>query len=194
MREEYSQVIVDYLLTGKEPPIEDGPGAWEIFDLTGNAETVRSAWDALREDLLPDFIRRNPGRRPWSWWQFSAPRWARKFGAYWDGTLPEPRLRVGGKGTPNFEALNYVPAFDRGIPASWVKEWDVAYYNGRAVDVHGNRIGTEYQEGHFPHDAIDPADPPTFESEASYLDRHGLLSAAERKRLTAADFEPEAIR
>ena len=40
---------------------------------------------------------------------------------------------------------------------------------------------------------VDPNDPPIFESEASYLDRHGLLTAAERRRLRPADFEPVAI-
>jgi hypothetical protein len=43
----------------------------------------------------------------------------------------------------------------------------------------------------IPHVAdIDWSDPPMFESEAAYLDRHGLLSAAERRRLRPADFEP----
>lgn len=37
------------------------------------------------------------------------------------------------------------------------------------------------------------SDPPKFESEASYLRRHGLLFKSEEKRLTAADFEPDAI-
>ena len=37
-----------------------------------------------------------------------------------------------------------------------------------------------------------PADPPLFESEASYLDRLGLLTKAERQALTAADFQPVA--
>jgi hypothetical protein len=148
----------------------------------------------VKDEILADWIAKNPGKRPHAWWEYDAPRWARKFDAFWDGTLPEPRIRLGGKGTPSFEALNIVPYFRRVIPRSWVSDFDVAYYNGRAKDVHGHRIGTEYQEGHFPHDAIDPEDPPTFESQSSYLDRHGLLSAAERKRLTDVDFEPEAIR
>lgn len=77
-----------------------------------------------------------------------------------------------------------------GLPVSWVSAFDEAYYNGRARDVHGNRIGTEFHEGHFTGRAIDPADPPRFESEATYLDRHGLLTAAERRRLPADAFVP----
>lgn len=38
----------------------------------------------------------------------------------------------------------------------------------------------------------DPAKPALFESQAAYLDRHGLFLPGERKRLKAADFEPEA--
>ena len=40
--------------------------------------------------------------------------------------------------------------------------------------------------------AIDPNDPPIFESEAAYLERHGLFLPGERKRLRKVDFEPEA--
>jgi hypothetical protein len=39
--------------------------------------------------------------------------------------------------------------------------------------------------------AIDPNDPPTFESQAAYLKRHGLLLAGEERRLKKADWEPE---
>ena len=69
----------------------------------------------------------------------------------------------------------------------------VEYYNGRAVDVHGNPIGTEYHDGHFPAERFDPNDPPQFESEAAYLDRHGILLPSERRRLSREDFEPEVL-
>jgi hypothetical protein len=38
---------------------------------------------------------------------------------------------------------------------------------------------------------IDPENPPIFESQAAYLERHGLFLPGERKRLTRRDFEPE---
>ena len=41
--------------------------------------------------------------------------------------------------------------------------------------------------------AIDPDDPPRYESEASYLQRLDLLLPGELERLTEADFEPELI-
>jgi hypothetical protein len=40
---------------------------------------------------------------------------------------------------------------------------------------------------------IDERDPPRFESEAAFLDRHGLLGAAERRRLDASAFSPEIV-
>lgn len=118
MREDYSQAVRRYLLTGKEPPIEDEPGTWEIFALTTHKETVRSAWDALREDLLPDFIRRNPGRRPWGWWRFDAPRAKAPDVPAWHlPEMVEPRLRVGGSGAPSWEMFPAIlPYFTRGIP------------------------------------------------------------------------------
>ena len=42
-------------------------------------------------------------------------------------------------------------------------------------------------------EAIDPLDPPKFESEAAFLRRHRLLLPSERARLTEADFEPELV-
>jgi hypothetical protein len=36
-------------------------------------------------------------------------------------------------------------------------------------------------------------DPPIFESQAAYLDRHDLLLPKEKKRLRETDFEPERL-
>src|SRR4030042_2264226 len=107
MRGTYSEAIIEYLLTGQQPKEEDA--WWEIFAFTGEKETVRAAWENLRDELLPAWILDHAGSRPWGWWAYDAPRWGRKFGAWFDGTLPEPRKRLGGKGTPAYEALAYVP-------------------------------------------------------------------------------------
>ena len=64
------------------------------------------------------------------------------------------------------------------------------FYNGRARDIHGKLIDSGYKEGDFLGVALDPDDPPRFESQASYLKRHGLLTKAEEKQLTDKDFEP----
>ena len=41
--------------------------------------------------------------------------------------------------------------------------------------------------------AINPEDPPVYESEASYLERRGLLLPGDQARLSRADFEPEVL-
>lgn len=42
-------------------------------------------------------------------------------------------------------------------------------------------------------DSTDVTDAPRFESQAAFLDRHGLLTNTERKRLPRGAFEPEAV-
>jgi hypothetical protein len=139
-------------------------------------------WEQNRDDFLPAFIGKNPGRRPTPWWQWDSPRHDTGTGA-WFEPLPIPRQRIGGIGTPKHEVLSYVPQFDRGIPTGWVSKFDENYYNGRMVDIHGKIIPTKYKEGDFQGVAIDSEDPPTFESEAAYLDRYGLLSETEKRWL-----------
>jgi len=36
-------------------------------------EAAREAWEALRDDLLADYILEHPATRPWAWWEFDAP-------------------------------------------------------------------------------------------------------------------------
>jgi hypothetical protein len=67
----------------------------------------------------------------------------------------------------------------------------VRYYSGLAVDVHGNPIGGALAL--FKGVAIDPEDPPTFESQAAYLKRHGQFLTGEARRLKKADWEPAVI-
>jgi hypothetical protein len=88
--------------------------------------------------------------------------------------------------------LAYAPAFRYGLPAIWISQRDVKYYSGTAVDIHGAPIGDRYPSN-FKGVAIDPNDPPTFESQAVYLKRHGLFIAGEERRLRKADWEAEAI-
>ena len=69
------------------------------------------------------------------------------------------------------------------------------YYNGQAVTIHGQPIesthhdGTPRKPGDFSGVALDPDNPPLFESEPAYLDRLGLLTDDERDKLAPADFE-----
>lgn len=163
LRPDYSAAIINHLLTGEDPTDEEG--YWEILAFgSADGRTVDGAWNDLRDELLAGWIQEHPGSRPWAWWACDAPRWEKKFNAWFDGTLPEPRIQIGGTGVPVFVKYPaFVPILDYGLPGCCME-------------------------------GVDPADPPTFESEAAYLDRHGLLSAAERKALPPDAFEPEAIK
>lgn len=114
------------------------------------------------------------------WWKYSAPKLlvhdcdGTEFFAY-----QAYRLRLGGIGTPAHEVLANVPDFHLGIPVGWVRQWAVDYYNGRKKDIHGNPIGANYKEGDFKGVVIEPKDPPVYESQAAYLQRHRMLTAEE---------------
>ena len=95
---------------------------------------------------------------------------------WWQYEAPEPRRRLGGTGTPSYEVSAYVEHYEWGLPDHWVTQPDV------------DRPG-----GDFAGVAIDPSDPPRFESEAAYLGRLGLFLPGELERLSEADFEPELI-
>jgi hypothetical protein len=73
------------------------------------------------------------------------------------------RLRLGGGGIAKRDAAAVMDDGEFGVPALWVD-------------------GT-----------LDPDDPPVFESQAAYLERHGLLMPGERERLRRSDLEPEAL-
>lgn len=168
-------------------PVPEGSNSFEPFTWDSEAQcrrsghvTIREAWELARVEILEEWAKANPGTRPSAWWT-------------WDA--PEARRRLGGTGTAAFDALAYTERLHRGIPADWVESWQVEMYNGCAIDVDGVPIGTEYSEGHFPHDAIDPNDPPRFESEADYLERLGLLTEEEARLyvLGELDRDPECV-
>jgi hypothetical protein len=174
---------------------EHEPG-FEGWLLEFNVDNGTAAlWQEHGPVILEWWMIEHPGTRPSLWWQFDAPRepigtWP---DCYYDGMLPLPRQRIGGIGTPKFDVFAYSPNYRSGIPTLWVESWEVEYYSGRAKDIHGNPIGQNFAGKHFAGLAIDPQNPPVFEAEATYLDRHNLLLPGERKRLTAADFAPERI-
>ena len=138
----------------------------------------RAAWTEAREEILAEWITDAPGTRPIHWWRFDAPRqpFGKFPGCYFDGKLPEPRERLGGVGTPSNECLAYTPTYAFGIPDPWITRADVECYSPDFEGV-----------------AIDPKDPPRYESQAAYLRRLDLLLPGELKRLTPADFEPELV-
>ena len=145
-----------------------------------DGERIRLAWLQHRSTLLQEWIKQHPGTRPWAWWKFDSPK---EPVAGWEFKHSAQRLRLGGNGTPSHEVLSVWGGFERGIPNSWIDQREADYYNGKMKDIHGKPIPTKYKEGDFKGMAIDPEDPPRFESEAAYLDRHGLLSTAEKRHI-----------
>lgn len=95
---------------------------------------------------------------------------------WWRYEAPGPRRRVGGTGQAAHEVSAHVEVYEWGLPTYWVSQADV---DERGADSAGV--------------AVDPSDPPCFESQAIFLERLGLLRPGELERLTEADSEPEAI-
>lgn len=87
---------------------------------------------------------------------------------WWRWDAPGPRQRCGGIGFPWSDVLHL------GVPAQW-------------------NYGRQRGLGPNPPRAVDPAHPPTYESEATFLARHGLLSPSEKRRLRADDYRPISI-
>ena len=166
--------LFDIPLTVEE---ERGEFAFHLLD----EEYLRRTWSEHRAALLASWVEKHPGTRPQAWWLYDA--------------VDLPRLRLGGVGTPECEVFNVATSYWLGIPRSWVSAWDVAYYTGTATDVDGQVINPKAADDPEPFRgvAIDPADPPIYEAQATYLRRRGLLLRGEEGRLTPADFEPEKV-
>lgn len=181
-----------------DEPMPEGYNRWEQFILARpqlRDEVCRDLWSHYREIVLAEWCRSKPGARPSYWWVFDAPRLPEDqhgdyAGSYLAKWLIAPRLRLGGKGTPKHEVLCYAPSFGYGIPERWVDDWEIEYYNGRAVDVYDAPIGQNYSEGDFVAQHFDPNDPPRYESQAAYLKRHGLLMPGEARRIKPSQFLP----
>lgn len=140
-------------------------------------DELAALWAAHSGRIVAEHVTDYPGTRPARWWRYEA---------------PEPRRRLGGTGTPAFEVLAYKPRYSFGLPVDWVTPFQVRYYSGTAVNIRGEPIGGELRQ--FAGVAIDPNNPPRFESEAAFLKRFGLFLPGEERRLKKADYEPVSIK
>lgn len=145
-----------------------------FFRLSKTPPFFEALWREHGDRIVDEHVEQFPGTRPERWWEFDAPRSPRGTypGCFYDGTLSEQRERMGGIGTPQHEVLCFVPRFSFGVPVGWIDQYWAERGKGAAID---------------------PDDPPLYESQASYLERHGLFLPGERKRLTKADWEAESI-
>jgi len=141
--------------------LETGEANAETWMMSFSDDETREGWKTCRADILQKWARYRPCKRPWAWWRYDS---------------PEPRKRLGGKGSPYYEVMGWVHELSFGLPDRW------------ALPIHIERYGRG--------EVFDPNDPPIFESEAAFLERHNLLSALERKWLAAHKeaLEPEVIK
>jgi hypothetical protein len=139
----------------------------ELNDLTYDFDSEHRAgglWREHREQIVEAWITEYPGTRPSHWWAVES---------------TEPRRRLGGTGTPCHERLAHGEHYERGVPDQWIRQSDIDVYAliGSPLDV----------------PALDPTDPPLYESEAAYLERLGLWLPGERRRVPKKDFQPESV-
>ena len=126
-------------------------------------EGLRDLWERCRDLVLDKWVRTRPGTRPSLWWRFDAPR--------------EPA------GThPGYFYDGALPQPRKRLGGTGTPAHEVLAY------VPSTRYGipSEWKD-------IDHSDPPVYESEAAYLERHGLLLPGERRMLRKADFEPVKV-
>jgi hypothetical protein len=124
---------------------------------------ARRLWEENREEVLAYYLEHFPGRRPPLWWRYDAPR--QPLGAH-PGSYYDGKREEPRLRLSGAGALpeSHVPHFENGLPKY----------------VHS-------MEG------LDRGDPLVFESQAAYLERHGLLTHEEREQLTEEDYKPEVL-
>ena len=146
------------------PAPDDTESTFEIFMLDDpNGEALRELWGRARGEVLAGWLKDHPGTRPSAWWKCEAPR--QPMGNF-QGCYYDARLP---------EQRKFISG--SGCPA-WMVMAHVPHYQfGLPVEWAG------FEEG----------DPPTFESQASYLCRHNLLTPHEVRVLTAADYEQTEV-
>lgn len=149
----------------------------------------REVWEKVKDEIFADWIKKYPCTRPAAWWWFDVPPEHVKGWPKEDRFICAQRKRLGGVGTPAHEVTCSWSDFEKGIPDSWVTKFDEEYYNGRGKDKDGKPLDysshweKDYKEGYFAGVAIDPNDPPIYESVAVYLKRLKLLSIKEKAYL-----------
>jgi hypothetical protein len=137
--------------------------------------TIGEAWNLMRAQILAPWVEQHPGTRPTCWWTFDS---------------PAPRVRLGGVGDRLSEVMAHSPSLSFGLPAEgWLTCALVETYRVRLHTQLWNRV--QGRAG-VP---LDPDNPPTFESQTTYLRRLTLLTEHEDWLWGAGqlDLEPERV-
>jgi hypothetical protein len=124
---------------------------------------IEEIWNNYKEEILESWIVEYPGSRPFAWWEWDAPR-DEDLIREWRYHHTFPIARLQTSGKGTTNQARY---------SGMLPSFSLA-------------IPDSWHE-------IDKANPPTFESQAAYLKRHGLLTKEEMRTLTDADYAPERI-
>jgi hypothetical protein len=111
-------------------------------------------WEEHRKVIIADWIKSKPGTRPSMWWRYDAPRLAPEALGRWSRTVLAPQL---------IELRRKL--------------------RGEGNPLHEVLNYTPSQHYGIPAWCGNPDDPPVFESQRTYLKRHGLLLPAERRKI-----------
>ena len=128
-------------------------------EVAGDDNAIREAWEALRDTILPAWIRKRPGTRCWAWWHFDAKQFENGRRRRIDGGVhpfdnAARSLRVAQTDSTSFWNKAYSLRF--GLPAAFIFPFDDDLYR----DYMANRPGSKI-----------------FEGEWEFLVRHNLLVA-----------------
>ena len=169
--EEHRKNKVLVIFLAADAPVRPSPML--LGDVSpGHEAGVYRFWQEIERDLLDHWLAEHPGTRPapWYWWR-----------------APEPmRRQVGGTGEP--ESKGVIPYSPFAAPGVSMRNPDMRGVTADLPDYQGSWRGLSL--GWL---GVDPNDPPVIESEAAFLRRHRLLTAAEARRLRPEDFEPVTI-
>ena len=125
----------------------------------GDCEALRELWGRARGEVITGWLRDHPGTRPAVWWRLDAPR--QLLGTH-GGCFFDGKLQQPRKQLSG-----------AGCDASAISAYMPSYKSGLPKCWAGREEG----------------DPPVFESQAAYLQRHGLLTPHEVRVLAAGDYE-----
>ena len=95
-----SDNVRNFLLTG-----ERAKGDVKVFKLAQSPKQIRAVWAAVRNDILPEFIRDNLCIRPYAFWIAEAPERRRKVAGSGDGWTPGTAMDS--DGTPKYWQIDW---------------------------------------------------------------------------------------
>lgn len=165
-------------------PVTEDQQAWlegrkSASEFLMSADALATLWAEHGDDVVEAHAEEFPGTRPAHFWTYDAPK--------------KLRIRLGGIGDLMSDHLAQVASSAFGLPTFFLSADDVEVYSGRKLGWNGKPIVSRPDGYQFPGVAVDPNNPPRFESSASYLRRHKLFLPDEAAKLSTEDFEPEAI-